>query len=53
MKGAGLSAREVRELVEKLQAPARPDFELDTSTMVSADVMGERMYEAVPDTGLE
>ena len=53
MKEAGLSAREVRELVEKLHAPGRPDFELDLSTMVDAEEMGARMYEAVPDTGLE
>lgn len=53
MKEAGLSAREVRELVEKLQAPERPDFELDTGSMISAEEMGARMYEAVPDAGLE
>jgi thymidylate synthase (FAD) len=53
MKEAGLSAREVRELVEKLQAPSRPDFDLDLSTMVTAEEMGARMFEAVPDAGLE
>jgi thymidylate synthase (FAD) len=53
MKEAGLSAREVRELVEKLQAPTRPDFDLDLSTMVTAEEMGARMFEAVPDAGLE
>jgi thymidylate synthase (FAD) len=53
MKEAGLSAREVHELAEKLQAPERPDFELDTGSMVSAEEMGARMYEAVPDAGLE
>ncbi len=53
MKEAGLSAREVRELVDKLRAPERPDFTLDLSTMVDADTMAAKMYEAVPDTGLE
>jgi thymidylate synthase (FAD) len=53
MKEAGLSAREVRELLEKIRAPVRPDFDLDLSQMVSADEMGARMYEAVPDLGLE
>jgi len=53
MKEAGLSAREIQELVEKLQAPERPDFELDVSTMVDADTMAAKMFEAVPDAGLE
>ncbi len=48
MKDAGLSPREVRELVEKLRAPARPDFELDLSTMMSAEDVSEKMYRAVP-----
>jgi thymidylate synthase (FAD) len=53
MKAAGLSAREVRELVEKLQAPDRPDFQLDVAGMVDADAMAAKMFEAVPDQGLE
>jgi thymidylate synthase (FAD) len=53
MKAAGLSGREVGELVEKLQAPDRPDFTVDLADMVSADEMGARMYEAVPDSGLD
>ncbi|MEX2466284.1 MAG: FAD-dependent thymidylate synthase [Gemmatimonadota bacterium] len=44
----GLSPREVREFVDKLQPPERPDFELDLSIMQSADEMATRMYEAVP-----
>lgn len=48
MKAAGLSAREVRELIEKLQAPEPADFELDLSTMRTADQMAAEMYEAVP-----
>jgi thymidylate synthase (FAD) len=48
MKGAGLSPREIRELVEKLQAPERPDFELDLSRFRSADDVAAEMYEAVP-----
>jgi thymidylate synthase (FAD) len=50
LKAAGLSPREVRELAEKLQAPGRPDFELDLSAMVSAEAVAEKMYEAVPGT---
>jgi thymidylate synthase (FAD) len=44
----GLSAREVREFLDKLQPVARPDFELDLSSMQSADEVAARMYEAVP-----
>ena len=50
MKAAGLSAREVQELMEKLHAPSIPDFELDLSRMVDADTMAEKMYEAVPSS---
>jgi thymidylate synthase (FAD) len=45
---AGLSPRERRELVEKLQAPGRPDFELDVAAMQAADAVAEKMYRAVP-----
>lgn len=45
----GLSSREIHEFLEKLQPPARPDFELDLSTMQSADEVAARMLEAVPD----
>jgi len=45
---AGLSKREVAELAEKLQAPDRPDFELDLSTMQSAEAISAKMYQAVP-----
>src|SRR5687768_10430117 len=48
MKSAGLSPREIRELVEKLQAPDRPDFELDLSRMRSAEEVAAEMYQAVP-----
>jgi len=48
MKEMGLSPREVRELVEKLAEPDHVDFELDLSTMRSADEMAAMMYEAVP-----
>jgi thymidylate synthase (FAD) len=44
----GLSPREVREFIDKLQPPERPDFELDLSSMRSAEEMSARMYEAVP-----
>jgi thymidylate synthase (FAD) len=48
LKAAGLSGREARELVEKLAAPDRPDFELDLSAMQAADVIADKMYKAVP-----
>ncbi|MDZ7780887.1 MAG: FAD-dependent thymidylate synthase [Gemmatimonadota bacterium] len=49
LAGLGLSAREIRELLGKLQPSERPDFELDLSTMCSADQMASKMYEVVPD----
>jgi len=48
MKEAGLSPREIRELIEKVQAPERPDFDLDLSRMRSAEDVAAEMYEAVP-----
>jgi thymidylate synthase (FAD) len=48
MKEMGLSPREIRELIEKLEVPSPPDFELDVSIMRSADEMAAQMYEAVP-----
>lgn len=45
---AGLSKREVAEFAEKLQAPDRPDFELDLSTMQSAEAIAAKMFQAVP-----
>ena len=45
---AGLSAREIRELLAKMQVPPRPNFALDLSTMRSAEEMAERMRQAVP-----
>ena len=47
LKTAGLSPREIRELVEKIGSPERPDFELDLSIMESADEVAARMYQAV------
>ena len=49
LKELGLSNREITELAEKLQAPGRPDFELDLSAMRTAEEMAEEMYEAVPE----
>jgi hypothetical protein len=48
MKQAGLSPREIRELVEKLQAPERPDFALDLARFRSAEEGAADMYQAVP-----
>jgi thymidylate synthase (FAD) len=48
MKEAGLSPREIIELVEKVQAPERPDFELDLSRMRTAEEVAAEMYQAVP-----
>ena len=50
MKAAGLSSREITELMEKLSAPSIPDFELDVSQMVDADAMARKMYQAVPSS---
>jgi thymidylate synthase (FAD) len=44
----GLSKREVEELAEKLQPVGTPDFELDLSTMRTAEAMAETMQAAVP-----
>ncbi len=49
-KELGLSPREIREFVEKLEAPGHPDFELDPSIMETADDVAARMYQAVPDS---
>jgi hypothetical protein len=49
----GLSKREVRELVDKLQPAETPDFELDLSRMQSAEEMGEKMQAAVPKLDLD
>jgi len=48
LKAAGLSAREVEELAEKLRAPSHQDFELDLSAMKSAEEIARKMFEAVP-----
>jgi len=48
MKQAGLAPREIRELAEKLQAPERPDFELDLRRFRSAAEVAAEMYQAVP-----
>jgi len=48
MKAAGLSPREIRELIEKVQSPERPDFDLDLSRMRTAEDVAAEMYEAVP-----
>ena len=46
LKEAGLSPREARELSDKLAKPERPDFELDLTTMRSAEEVAAEMYEA-------
>jgi len=48
LTAAGLSKREIAELIEKLQPARRPDFELDLSRMQSAEEIGARMEEATP-----
>ena len=44
----GLSGREIRELLAKVDAPQRPDFSLEVADMRSPDEMEARMREAVP-----
>ena len=53
LRDRGLSKREIRELVDKLQPAAPPDFELDLSRMESAETMGARMQKAVPKLDLD
>jgi thymidylate synthase (FAD) len=48
LSGLGLSAREIRELREKLEPRDRPDFELDLARMRPADEVAEEMSKAVP-----
>ena len=52
MKALGLSPREARELLEKLEPRDRPDFELDLGTMESAEDMAARMAQSVPEPSL-
>jgi len=48
LAAAGLSPREMRELLAKLARSERPDFSLDLTQMRSAEEMGAKMAEAVP-----
>ena len=52
LKDLGLSPREARELLEKLEPRERPDFELDLGTMMSADDMAAKMAQSVPEPTL-
>jgi thymidylate synthase (FAD) len=52
MADAGLSSREIRELLAKLSPVDRPDFSLDLGRMQSAEEMGGRMAAAVPERTL-
>jgi thymidylate synthase (FAD) len=49
----GLSKREILELAEKLQPAETPDFQLDLSTMQSAEDIGRTMQQAVPELDVE
>jgi len=49
LAAAGLSGREVRELIGKLRPAERPDFTLELADMRSAEEMAGRMAEAVPE----
>ena len=46
LRELGLSAREIRELREKLQVPSPPDFSLNLADMRSAEEMERRMAKA-------
>jgi thymidylate synthase (FAD) len=52
LKELGLSPREARELLDKLQPRERPDFELDMSSMMSAEDMAAKMAQSVPEPSL-
>ncbi len=45
----GLAGREIRELLAKIEIPARPDFSLDLADMRSPEAMEEKMLAAVPE----
>ena len=53
LQQAGLSKREVLELLDKLEDRAIPDFELDLSRMRAPDEMAAKMEEAVPRLDVE
>ena len=48
LEQSGLGRREVRELFEKLEARAVPNFELDLSKSQPPEVFAERFANAVP-----
>lgn len=48
LEGLGLSAREVRELFQKLASRTVPDFELDIASAVPGEAFAERFARAVP-----
>ena len=48
LKALGLSGREMRELVDKLQSAEVPDYELDLSVMRRAEDVAAELEEAVP-----
>jgi thymidylate synthase (FAD) len=48
MTEAGLSGREIEELLGKLASRTPPDFELDIATAKSSDYFAERFAAAVP-----
>ncbi len=48
LEGQGLSKREVRELLAKLEPADVPDFELDLSQAKSSEYFAERFAKAVP-----
>jgi len=50
LKDLGMSPREIREFVEKLRAPARPDLGLDLGRMKTAEEMAAAAGAAVPVT---
>jgi thymidylate synthase (FAD) len=52
LRALGLSPREVRELVQKLQPAAAPDFELDLARMREAREIEAAMSAAVPERTL-
>ena len=53
MEELGLSPREIRELLEKLEPEELPDFELDLSEMRPAQEVADEMARAVPEAERE
>jgi thymidylate synthase (FAD) len=53
LAAGGLAKREAAELISKLQAKSVPDFELDLSKALAAEVFADKFLQAVPKVDRE